>query len=176
MVGPAVVAGGTMNASEGGLGVSVPASAPQLPRDVRIALRLPSRGWQEVEAEIVRREPLGPDSALLGVRLPGRSGGDSPTAPVNRARANERRAARPVAVARTFGTDLRTIAALAYEQAFDDPAGQPLAALVTLTGRLSSGLGVAPGAPATNRELLHGVAALHRRLSAVPASPSVAGG
>jgi hypothetical protein len=180
MVGPAVVAGGTTDASEGGLGVAVPASAPALPDNVRIALRLPSRGWQEVDAEIVRREPLGAESTLLAFRLPGRGGGESERSPIpiNRGRAIDPRSSRPVAFARTFGTDLRAIAALAYEQAFDDPAGQPLAALVTLAGRLSSGLGMVPGSPATNRDLLHGVAALHRRLSAVPAVPSrsVAGG
>jgi PilZ domain-containing protein len=178
MIGPAVVAGGTTDASEGGLGVAVPASAPLLPSAVRIALRLPSRGWQEVDAEIVRREPLGAESTLLGFRLPGRGGGERPTTPLHRGRAIDPRPGRPVAFARTFGTDLRAIAALAYEQAFDDPAGQPLAALVTLAGRLSSGLGMVPGSPATNRDFLHGVAALHRRLSAVPAGPSrsVAGG
>jgi PilZ domain-containing protein len=171
MSGALVVVGSTADASEEGLAVTVPPSSPELPPAVRVALRLPTSGWHEVEGQIVRRQPLEGGSALLGIRLPGRTAAVArPPAPSARARAAERRPGRLAAAspARSLGAELRALASLIYEQAFHDPAGRPLPSLVAWAGRLAAGLGVVAAAPASNRDLLSAVAALHRRWSAAP--------
>jgi len=171
--GSIVVVGTTVDASEDGLGVSIAASAPELPQLVRVALRLPSRGWEEVEGEIIRREngppEAAPGHAMVGIRLRGRPGAHAPSAPApSRTRGQVPRPAGrpPSAPARSVGAELRALASVAYEQAFHGPDARPLPALLAWANRLAAALGLVGCAPATNRELLQMVAALHRRWSA----------
>jgi PilZ domain-containing protein len=170
--GSALVVGTTVDASEEGLAVSVPASTPGLPRMVRVALRLPTRGWYEIDGEVVRRQATGGGSTVLGIRLSHRAGRAAPaTVLPARGRTAEPRSAgpAPTAPARSVGAELRALASLVYEQAFHSPDGRPLPSLLAWANRLAAGLGLFSCAPATNRDLLKMVAALHRRWSAPPA-------
>ena len=177
--GPTVVVGTTVNASEAGLAVSIPASTPALPAMVRIALRLPQTGWHEIDGEVVRRHAPQADggSVILGIRLAHHAPDSPPPAVLPpRRRAPEPGQARqaPFAPARAVGADVRALASLVYEQAFHDPGGRPLPALLAWANRLAAALGLIACAPASNRELLSMVAALHRRWSApVTRAPGV---
>ncbi|MDX6645209.1 MAG: PilZ domain [Miltoncostaeaceae bacterium] len=175
-LGASVVVGTTVDASEEGLAVSVPGSTPAIRGTVRVALRLPNRGWHEMEGEVVRRQAGEGGSAVLGIRLPERAAAAAPsTVPATRGRTMQPRPGRsgPSAPARSLGAELRALGSLVYGQAFHDPETRPLPSLVAWAGRLAAGLGLVGCAPATNRELLHMVAALHRRWSAPPAAGAV---
>ena len=136
---------------------------------VRVALRLPNRGWHEIEGEVVRRQAIEGGSAVLGIRLSDRAGrAEPPPVPPARGRASEPRPTGqpPSAPARSVGAEVRALASLVYEHAFHDPGRRPLPALLAWANRLAAALGLVACAPATNRELLNMVAALHRRWSA----------
>jgi hypothetical protein len=161
-----IVVGRTEDASEGGLAVAVTMPLPELPSDVMVALRLPTQGWSELEGEIVRREPAGGVTSLLGIRL---RGADPATGPRERRRRvagaerlARRRPAPKAGESDAFEAELRALATLVYEQALNEPRAKPLRSLVVWANQLRKELGVEPSDPASYRDFLQALAELHR--------------
>ena len=162
-----IMVGRTRDASEGGLAVAVTPPPSELPGSVTVALRLPTRGWTELDGEIVRREPGDGASELLGIRL---FEADADAAPRERRRlrsggAERIRPCHPgvgTEAGAAFDAELRALATLVYEQALNEPRARPLRSLVVWANHLRTQIGVEPSEPASYRDLLKGLAAMHR--------------
>jgi len=161
--GGRIIVGRTRDASEGGIAVAVTTPLPQLPRDVTVAIRLPTQGWSELHGQIVRCEREEAADGLLGIRLS--TAGCSEPAPPGRPPPARGRArlGRTVGHERSaFEAELRALATLVYEQALNEPQARPLRSLVMWSNHLHAQLGVDSEEPASYRDLLRGLATLHR--------------
>jgi hypothetical protein len=145
-----------VNASERGLLVQV-ADIAWLAEDAAVRVRLElEEGAHEIAAEVVRVEI---ERRWVALRFTGppqqvRTG---PRRRVRKSRAAPR-LARPLAEVRA---ELRSLAALVYEQALMDASAAPVGSLLEWADRLAGELGVAGvGRPADNRLLLHGMVRL----------------
>jgi len=161
-----ILVGRTRNASEGGLAVAVTTPPPSLPCKVKVALRLPTRGWRELDAEILRCAPTDGAEELLAIQLREKHLGDARREPRRpRSPASERCPSCPPVGAdagAAFDAELRALATLVYEQALNEPDARPLQSLAVWANQLRAELGVEPSDPASYRDLLQGLAALHR--------------
>lgn len=145
--------GRAVNASERGLLVQV-ADIAWIAADAGVRIRMElAEGVHEVPAEVVRVEM---ERRWVALRFTGpperiRTG---PRRRIRKSRAAPK-AARPFAEVRA---ELRSLAALVYEQALMDASAPPVDSLVEWTDRLARELGIdGVGRPPDNRALLHGL-------------------
>jgi hypothetical protein len=168
--------GSTLNASEYGLLVRLRSRAPLAAHRASIALELPCAGWCILAGHIVRHEATESSGALAAFSLMRDEWAPPPTTALDAERslktiaasgARRRRSrARPRPARRREEAllELRGLGGLVYEQALLASSRRPVRSLLDWADQLAEELGVAGvGAALTNRELLHGLAAVSGR-------------